>query len=316
MAVQVESPSLARFAWLSVLAAILTIALKTVAYLLTGSVGLLSDALESLVNLVGALMTLSMLTIAMRPADEDHAYGHTKAEYFASGLEGALILAAAISIAVTAVQRLLAPQPLEQIGLGLGLSVLASLINLGVALVLFRLGKRYHSIALEADARHLMTDVWTSAGVLLGVGATVLTGIQAFDPLVALAVSVNILWSGFGLVRRSVLGLMDTALPAEDQQAIQQVLDRYRPLGVEFHAVRTRQAGTRRFVSLHVLVPGRWTVKRGHRLVEEIETDIEQTLPNITVFTHLESLEDPASWNDLALDRPDRKKNTRTKSAQ
>lgn len=316
MAAQVESPSLARFAWLSVLAAVLTIALKTVAYLLTGSVGLLSDALESLVNLVAALMTLSMLTIAMRPADEDHAYGHTKAEYFASGLEGALILAAAISIAVAAVQRLLAPRPLEQIGLGLGLSVLASLINLGVALVLFRVGRRYKSIALEADAQHLMTDVWTSVGVLVGVGAAVLTGVQAFDPLVALAVSANILWSGFGLVRRSVLGLMDTALPAEDQQAIQQVLDRYRPLGVEFHAVRTRQAGARRFVSLHVLVPGRWTVKRGHRLLEKIETDIEQALPNITVFTHLESLEDPASWNDLALDRPDRKGDARAKSGQ
>lgn len=316
MAAQVESPSLARFAWLSVLAAILTITLKTVAYLLTGSVGLLSDALESLVNLVAALMTLSMLTIAMRPADEDHAYGHTKAEYFASGLEGALILAAAISIAVAAVQRLLVPQPLEQVGLGLGLSVLASLINLGVALILFRVGKRYKSIALEADAQHLMTDVWTSVGVLIGVGAAVLTGVQAFDPLVALAVSANILWSGFSLVRRSVLGLMDTALPAEDQQTIQQVLDRYRPLGVEFHAVRTRQAGARRFVSLHVLVPGRWTVKRGHRLLEEIETDIERALPNITVFTHLESLEDPASWNDLALDRPDRKQDAKTKSPQ
>jgi cation diffusion facilitator family transporter len=299
----VSPPPLTRFAWLSIAAAVSTIALKAAAYLLTGSVGLLSDALESLVNLVGALMALAMLTIAARPADEEHAYGHGKAEYFSSGVEGTLILIAAVSIGVTAFQRLLAPKPLEQVGLGLGVSVVASLINLGVALVLLRAGKRYQSITLEANAQHLMTDVWTSAGVLLGVGAVALTGWERLDPIVAFIVAGNIIWSGVRIVRKSVLGLMDTALPVEEQNAIQSVLDTHRQSGVEFHALRTRQAGARRFVSFHVLVPGTWTVQRGHDLLEQIESDLRLALPNITVFTHLESIDDPASWEDATLDR-------------
>jgi cation diffusion facilitator family transporter len=298
------SVSLTRFAWLSITAAVLTIALKSAAYLLTGSVGLLSDAVESLVNLAGALMALAMLAIAARPADEDHAYGHSKAEYFSSGVEGILILIAAVSIGVTAVQRLYTPKPLEQIGMGLVVSVAASLVNLFVALFLLKASKRYHSITLEANAHHLLTDVWTSAGVLVGVGAVVLTGWQQLDPLVALAVAGNIIWAGFRIVRSSVLGLMDTALPAEEQAAIQQVLDQYSQAnGVQFHALLTRQAGMRRFVSLHVLVPGAWTVQKGHELVEQIEADICRAVPNVTAFTHLESLNDPASWNDITLDR-------------
>jgi len=299
----VSPPPLTRFAWLSIAAAVSTIALKAAAYLLTGSVGLLSDALESLVNLVGALMALAMLTIAARPADEEHAYGHGKAEYFSSGVEGTLILIAAVSIGVTAFQRLLAPKPLEQVGLGLGVSVVASLINLGVALVLLRAGKRYQSITLEANAQHLMTDVWTSVGVLAGVGAVALTGWERLDPIVAFIVAGNIIWSGVRIVRKSVLGLMDTALPVEEQNAIQSVLDTHRQSGVEFHALRTRQAGARRFVSFHVLVPGTWTVQRGHDLLEQIESDLRLALPNITVFTHLESIDDPASWEDATLDR-------------
>jgi cation diffusion facilitator family transporter len=295
--------SLTRFAWLSIAAAILTIALKAIAYLLTGSVGLLSDALESFVNLVGALMALAMLTIAARPADEDHAYGHSKAEYFSSGVEGTLILLAAASIAAAAIPRLIAPKPLEQVGLGLGVSVAASLINLFVAQVLLRASKQHHSITLEANAHHLMTDVWTSAGVLAGVGAVALTGWERLDPIVACLVAANIVWSGLGIVRKSALGLMDTALPIEDQSKLQKALEPYVQTGVQYHALRTRQSGARQFVSLHVLVPGLWTVQRGHRLLESIEADIRHALPSVTVFTHLESLIDPASWDDTSLDR-------------
>jgi cation diffusion facilitator family transporter len=294
--------SLTRFAWLSIAAAILTIALKAVAYLLTGSVGLLSDALESFVNLIGALMALAMLTIAARPADEDHAYGHSKAEYFSSGVEGTLILIAAVSISVAASQRLLAPKPLEQIGLGVGVSIVASLVNLFVARVLLRASKHYHSVTLEANAQHLMTDVWTSAGVLVGVGAVALTGWERLDPIVAFIVAGNIIWAGVRIVRKSVLGLMDTALPIEAQNMIQRVLEPYRQNGVQYHALRTRQSAARQFVSLHVIVPGKWTVQRGHQLLERIEADLRGVMPNVTVFTHLESLNDPASWNDATLD--------------
>ena len=295
--------SLTRFAWLSIAAAILTIGLKTIAYLLTGSVGLLSDALESFVNLVGALMALAMLTIAARPADEDHVYGHGKAEYFSSGVEGTLILIAAVSIGIAAIQRLITPKPLEQIGLGIGVSIAASLVNLAVARTLLRAGKRYDSITLEANAQHLMTDVWTSAGVLVGVGAVALTGWERLDPIVALVVAGNIVRSGFRIVHNSVLGLMDTALPVEEQATLQKVLEQHAQTGVQYHALRTRQSGARRFVSLHVLVPGIWTVERGHQLLERIEADIRHALPAVTVLTHLESFNDPAAWVDMALDR-------------
>jgi len=295
--------SLTRYAWLSIAAAILTIALKSAAYFITGSVGLLSDALESLVNLVAAIMALAMLTIAARPPDEDHTYGHAKAEYFSSGVEGALILVAALSIVATALPRLLAPQPIEQVGLGLAISVVASLVNLSVALVLRRVGRRNRSITLEADSAHLMTDVWTSAGVLVAIGLVALTGWELLDPIIALAVAANIIWSGFGLVKRSVLGLMDTALPPEQQTAVRAIQQRYTQEGLTFHALRSRQSGSRNFVSMHVLVPGSWTVQRGHELLERIEADIRQSIPNVTVFTHLEPLDDPASWQDAQLDR-------------
>ncbi len=296
-------PSLTRFAWLSIAAAILTIALKAVAYLLTGSIGLLSDALESFVNLVGALMALAMLTIAARPADEDHTYGHSKAEYFSSGVEGTLILLAAASIAATAIPRLINPKPLEQVGLGLGVSVAASLVNLFVAQLLMRASKQHHSITLEANAHHLMTDVWTSVGVLVGVGAVAITGWVRLDPIVACLVAVNIIRSGLDIVRKSVSGLMDTALSIEDQEKLRKTLEPYLQGGVQCHALRTRQSGARQFVALHVLVPGLWTVQRGHQLLESIEADIRHALPSATVFTHLESLNDPASWDDTSLDR-------------
>jgi cation diffusion facilitator family transporter len=299
----VDRRRLTRFAWLAIAAAVATMGLKAIAYRLTGSVGLLSDALESLVNLAGALMALAMLTAAARPPDEDHAYGHSKAEYFSSVLEGTLILIAAASIGVSAVSRLLHPQPLQRIGAGLAVSVGASAVNLVIALVLLRAGKRERSIALDASAHHLLTDVWTSVGVVIGVGAVALTGWQPIDPGVALIVAANIVWSGYRLVRASVAGLMDTALPAEEYARLRRVLDTHVENGIQYHALRTRESGARRFVSLHVLVPGDWTVHRGHTLLERIESDIRGAVPNVTVLTHLESLDDPASWDDQALDR-------------
>ncbi len=299
----VQRSSLTRFAWLSIAAAVLTIALKTAAYFITGSVGLLSDAVESVVNLIGGIMALAMLTVAARPADEDHAYGHGKAEYFSSGVEGSLILVAAISIAVAASVRLATPKPLQELGVGLTVSVAASVVNLVVALVILRAGRKHNSITLEANARHLLTDVWTSVGVLGGVGAVALTGWQRLDPFVALLVAANIVWTGVGIVRRSIGGLMDSALGAKDVTSVRQVLDGYTAGGVQFHALRTRQAGAQKFVSVHVLVPGEWTVQRGHELLEHIEGDIRRALPDAVAFTHLESLDDPASWEDESLER-------------
>lgn len=296
---------LTKFAWLSVGAAIATIIIKTYAYLLTGSVGLLSDAVESLVNLFGAFMALGMLTIAARPADDDHTYGHGKAEYFSSGVEGMLILIAAISIGVTAIDRLINPKPLEQMGLGLMISVGASVINFGTAFILKRAGKKYNSITLEANSQHLMTDVWTSGGVLLGVGAVLVTGWIQLDAIVAILVALNIVWSGIGIVRKSVEGLMDISLPKEEQKQVEKILQSYTTNEISFHALRTRQAGSRRFVSVHVIVPGGWTVHDGHQLLEKIENDIRNAVENATVFTHLESSDDPSSWDDVALDRTD-----------
>ena len=290
--------SLTRFAWLSIAAALVTIGLKTTAYWLTGSVGLLSDAVESLVNLVGGIMALAMLTIAAKPADEDHAYGHSKAEYFSSGVEGGLILVAAVSIAIAAVMRLITPKPLEEIGVGLAVSAGASLVNLVVALLILRAGRKHNSITLEANAHHLMTDVWTSVGVIAGVGLVALTKWNWLDPVVALVVAANIVWTGVGIVRRSVAGLMDIAISPADMAKVRKVLKTYEQDGIKFHALRSRQAGARKFFSTHVLVPGNWTVQRGHELLDKIEADIRTALPDSVIFTHLESLDDPASWDD------------------
>ncbi len=292
---------LTKFAWLSIGAALATITLKTLAFLLTGSVGLLSDAAESVVNLVGAIVALVMLTIAARPADESHAHGHSKAEYFSSGIEGVLIIIAAISIALAAISRLLNPQPLEAVGVGLVVAVAASAINFFVARVLARAGKQYNSITLEADAKHLMTDVWTSAGVIGAVAAVAVTGWERLDPIVALVVAVNILWTAYGLLRQSVAGLMDASLPVEEQAAVAKVLDSYKSQGVEYHALRTRRAAARRFISFHLLVPGSWTVQRGHAVLDQIENEICQVLPGAEVTAHLEPLEDPVSFEDKGL---------------
>jgi cation diffusion facilitator family transporter len=294
---------LTRLILLSVAAALVTIALKTVAWRLTDSVGLLSDAIESLVNLVAAVVALLAIRWATRPPDAEHMYGHEKAEYFASGVEGTLILGAAASIVWVSVGRLRHPAPLQDVGVGLAVSAVASLVNLGVGLVLIRFGRRHRSIAVEADGRHLMTDVATSVGVIAGIAAVALTGWRMLDPLVALAVAVNIVLTGVGLMRRSGDGLMDRGLPEGERVAIDATLERFREEGIAFHALRTRRAGRRSFISMHVLVPGEWSVQEGHRLLERVEHDVRAAVPAATVFTHLEPSEDPASLDDADLDR-------------
>ena len=295
--------SLTRFAWLSIAAALTTITLKAGAYLLTGSVGLLSDAAEAFVNLAGAIMALSMLTIAARPPDQTHTYGHSKAEYFSSGLEGGLILVAAVGILWNATERLLHPHPLEQLGLGLAVSFVASLVNLGTSRILKSAGKRANSITLESDAQHLMTDVWTSVGVIGGVGLVALTGWTLLDSLVAIAVAINIIWNGVQLVRRSVAGLMDAALPLNEQRIIESVMAKYRRKDVDFHALRTRQAASRRFVTVHMLVPGAWTVQAAHCFAEDFETDVRAALGEAVITTHVEPIEDELSMRDILLEQ-------------
>ena len=301
---KMKRENLSRYVWLSILAAVLTIALKAAAYFFTGSVGLLSDALESVINLVAALIALLVIKIAAQPPDDDHAFGHDKAEYFSSGIEGMLIFFAAFGIFYSAVPRLFAPQPLEYIGIGLSFSLVATLINLIVGLILIRAGRRHHSIVLEADGRHLLTDVWTSVGVVLGIVIVGLTGWFALDPIIALLVALNILWTGFQLIRRSALGLMDTAVSSETQEKIEEILDGYiKKKRIDYHALRTRQSGARKFISVHILVPDDWTVQKGHDLTEEIEDEIRRAVADSTVFTHLEPLEDPSSFYDLDLFR-------------
>jgi cation diffusion facilitator family transporter len=291
------------YAVLSIVAAVLTIGLKLGAYLLTGSVGLFSDAAESVVNLVAAVAALWALLYASRPPDEEHAFGHDKAEYFSSGLESALILIAAIWIGITAWDRLMDPQPLHNVGIGLSITLIAAAINGGVALVILRAGRRLRSITLQADAQHLLTDVWTSLGVVLGIATVQLTGWLVLDPLIGLLVTANILWTGVRLLRDTAQGLLDRALPPEDREVISRVLSRYEEKGIKFHALRTRASGARRFISMHVLVPGEWTVQQGHDLSEQIEKDLAEALPQSTFFIHIEPSEDPASFADQTLDR-------------
>ncbi|GAB4501910.1 MAG: cation diffusion facilitator family transporter [Anaerolineales bacterium] len=298
-----QKPSLTRFAWLSIAAAILTIGLKGGAYLLTGSVGLLSDAIESTINLAAAIVALGMLTIAARPPDESHMYGHGKAEYFSSTVEGVLIFVAAAGIIYTAVERLFNPQPLEQLGIGLVVSLAATLVNFVVARILLTAGKKYRSITLEADSHHLMTDVWTSVAVLGGVAAVGLTGWLWLDAVVAIAVALNILWTAYHLIRRSVEGLMDAALPDEDLKAIDAALELYRTRGIQFHALLTRQGASRRFISVHVLVPGAMTVHDAHHIAEDIEADLRKAVPDCVAITHLEPVDDENSLHDIPLDR-------------
>jgi cation diffusion facilitator family transporter len=288
---------------LSIAAAVLTIVLKFGAYRLTGSVGLLSDALESGVNLIAAVGAFLALSYAAQPPDEEHPFGHNKAEYFSSGLESALIVIAAIGIAIAAWGRLLHPQPLEQVNLGLVLTFVATAINGAVAWILLQAGQRLRSITLRADAHHLLTDVWTSVGVAIGILVVKLTGWLVLDPLIALFVAANIVWAGFKLLRETGSGLLDSAISKEEQQIIIDILITYDPQGILFHALKTRVSGSRRFITFHLLVPGEWTVQCGHTLCEEIELAIIRALPGSHIIIHIEPKEDPASWTDLELDR-------------
>jgi cation diffusion facilitator family transporter len=296
-------PGVLRFALVALAAALAVVAMKFAAYGVTGSVAILSDALESTVNVVAAVAAVLVLRIADRPPDEEHAYGHGKVEYFSGGFEGALIVVAALVIALTAGSRLLDPRPVVRADIGLAVLVVASLLNWGVATMLFRSAATGRSIALEAHARHLMADVWTTVGVVVGVGLAVVTGAHWLDPLVALLVAAHIVVSGVRLIRRSALGLIDTALPEEDRGRVEEVLDCFRATGVAFHALRTRRSGFRRFVSVHVLVPGDWSVQRGHELAEEIEEALRSSLPGSSIFTHLEPIDDPVSWADTSIER-------------
>ncbi len=296
--------SLTRYAWLSIVAAVVTIALKSIAYLVTDSVGLLSDALESVVNLVAAVVTLVALHVAQRPADDEHPHGHDKAEYFASGVEGGLIFAAAALIVASAIGRLMRPAELGELDVGAALSAAASGVNFAVARVLLAVGRRRGSVALAADGHHLMTDVWTSVGVIGGILAVKATGWVILDPLLAIAVAVNILWTGARLLHQAGMGLLDTAVPAASRAELAAILDRHSATEqTQWHALRTRQAGARRFISVHVLVPGSWSVQRGHDLCERIELALAAAWPKTTVLTHLEPLDDAASFADQGLDR-------------
>ena len=292
---------LTRFAWLSIAAALITIGLKGAAWWVTDSVGLLSDAAESTVNLVAAIVALMALRVAIRPPNRKHNYGHSKAEYFSAAVEGLMIFVAAAVILWASIQRFLDPAPLENVGVGLVISVVASVVNGTVAWVLMRAGKKHRSITLTADGKHLLTDVWTSVGVVVGVALVWLTGWERLDPVVGFIVGVNILVTGWGLIRSSTAGLMDVSLPAEDNDKIREIVDGFTSSDVQFHAFRTREAGHRRFMEMHLLVPGEWTVKRGHDLAEDITDALLATYPDLRVSLHLEPIEDPRSYEDIGI---------------
>lgn len=299
--VRTTRPNLAKFMWLSIAAAIVTIALKTGAWLVTGSVGLLSDAAESLVNLVAAVVALIALSVAAKPADHNHHFGHSKAEYFSAAVEGVMIFVAAVSIVAFAIQRLLSPQPLEAVGIGLAISAVAAAVNGAVGVTLIRAGRRHNSITLRADGRHLMTDVVTSVGVVLGVLLVWITGWLWLDPVVALGVGANILWTGWRLVKESTEGLMDITMGPEQNARLRQILDEHTTDEVEFHAVRTRVSGRQQFMEMHMLVPGEWSVQRGHDAMEDLIDVIVGEFPDLHVSGHLEPIEDPRSYEDIAI---------------
>lgn len=294
-------PDLTRFGWLAIAAAMVTIALKAGAWWVTGSVGLLSDAAESVVNLVAAVVALVALKVAARPEDKNHHFGHSKAEYFSAAVEGIMIFVAAAAIIVFAILRLLSPRDLTEVGLGLGITVVASAVNGGVGLVLIRAGRRYRSITLKADGQHLMTDVWTSVGVVVGVALVWWTGWNWLDPVVAIAVGINILWTGYGLIKESTAGLMDVSLPKQDNARLREILAAHKVHGIDFHAVRTRESGARQFMEMHMLVPGAWTVQRGHDAMEDLIEEINAEYPDLRVTGHLEPIEDPRSYEDMDL---------------
>ena len=302
---QFSRRTLTKYAWLSIAAAVITIVLKMVAWRITGSVGLFSDAAESIVNLVAAVVALTVLIISARPADKGHQYGHTKAEYFSAVTEGAMIFVAAGVIIVSAALRFFHPKPLESICIGLIISVVATLVNGGTAFILLRGAKKYRSITLKADGKHLMTDVYTTVGVLVAVGIVALTHWYWMDPLIAIAVGINILWTGWKVMKESLDGLMDAAMSDANQEAMFKVLDTYRSQDVDFHAIRSRESGSSNFIEFHILVPGDWTVQKSHDLADAIEEKLMEVIPDLHVQSHVEPREDPMSYDDLGpLDEP------------
>lgn len=290
---------LSRYALLSIGAALVTISLKSVAWWVTGSVGLLADAAESLVNLVAAVFAFYALKISIRPPDKDHPFGHSKAEYFSAQLEGVMIFVAAVVIIQQAINRIMNPIPIENIGIGVAISAVAGVINGVVALILIRAGKRYRSLALQADGHHLMTDVVTSIAVIIGVVVVAITKQPILDPIIALALGVNIIFTGIQLIRKSVNGLMDIAMPEEEVAQVESILDSFRNSDIDFHAVRTRESGNRRFLAMHVLVPGAWSVKRGHDFTEDVVETLMADFPDLRITAHLEPREDPRSYEDM-----------------
>ncbi|MCG7633615.1 cation diffusion facilitator family transporter [Gordonia McavH-238-E] len=304
MAVTRRTPrrDLSAFAVLSIATAIVVIGLKLIAWRITGSVGLLSDALESVVNLVAAVGAFVALRVAAKPADRSHNFGHTKAEYFSAVFEGVMIVVAAVVIIVTAADRLFHPQELEEVGVGLAISIGATAVNAVVGWVLIRAGRRHRSLTLEADGKHLMTDVWTTIGVVVGVFLVAATGWLPLDPLIAIAVAVNILVVGGRLVWRSGAGLMDAALPDDERATIDRVLAAHRADRIDFHDIRTREAGHERFVQMHMLVPGDWSVQRAHDLAERVEDELRSAVDGLNVTMHVEPINDPRAYEDWRLD--------------
>ena len=317
------SPTLAHLRWpvaLSILAALITIGMKGTAYAVTGSVGLLADALESLVNLVAAVTAYVALWYAARPADRTHAFGHEKIEYFSSGLEGVLIVIAGLGTAVYAVRRLVYPEPLHDLELGTIIGLAAAGVNLVVARILLREGREHHSIVLEADGKHLMADVWTSVGVLLGLSLVMVTRLERLDSILAIAVGANIVWTGAELVYRSFNGLMDHALPAAEQEQIREVIRAQLPSGAAFHLLRTRQAGSRRFAEFHLLVEGDLTVRAAHHVAHEVSAALAAAMPGLEVTIHIEPVDEQESWENEEMEKlgeaitPDSKEPTRSES--
>ena len=298
-----KRPSLTVFAWLAIVASLINVSLKMSAYWLTNSVGLLTDGLESFVNVGASCLALAVIKVSQQPPDEEHSFGHEKAEYFSGGVEGALIFMAAALGLFNSVTRFFKPSVIEQLGVGIGLSLLATLLNLGVGLLLRKQGREHQSLALEADAQHLLSDVLFSLGVVVGVGLTRITQWRDWDPLVGVLVSLYMAWVGVQLVRRAVAGLLDSSLSVQELDDIRTILDAFRTDRIDFHALRTRRAGRSAFVQVHVLVPGEWTVRKGHQLLEDVEAAIRQRVPGARVITHLEPMEDPCSFEDIPLDR-------------
>lgn len=305
---KIGQSSLQKYLYLSIAAAIATILLKFYSFYITDSMGFLSDALESIVNLFAAIFALIMLNLSQRPADKEHMYGHSKAEYFSSAVEGALILVAAFSIIKSSVPRILEPKPLENINVGLLFSSLAAFVNLVVGQILIKTGKKRKSFVLEADGRHLMTDVWTSVGVIVGIIIVKLTGWLIIDPIIAVIVAINIIYTGYKLISRSASGLMDSTISTDDLNKITNYLDSLESNEIEYHSLLTRVAGRRKFISVQILVPGKWTVKQGHDYADEIEkTIIDMFEEPVTVSTHIEPVEDPVSMQDIGIDRQELK---------